>query len=137
MEITTEYKYISKIYEYRISRVGLRYDGIMHIDIKSNELFTADDYKDVLKAVFEVGHGQKFLNLITIGKFTTADHDSRELSTSLEGGLYKLADAFVIQSLSQKLVANFYMNFHKPSVPTRFFNSEVEALEWLKQQKQF
>jgi hypothetical protein len=127
-----EEDYISEIIQLRICRVALRADGILHIDIKGDELFNLEDCKTLIAAAGEISKGEKFLNLITLGKFTIADHDARALSTSKEGCIYKLADAFVINSLPQKVVANFYMNFHKPYVPTHFFNSQKEAVKWLK-----
>lgn len=120
------------VQEGRISKIALRTDGILQIDIKANELFQAGDFNELMAAAYKIGKGKKFYNLITVGEYTIADHAARVLSTSKEGSYYKLADAFVINSLPQKLVANFYMNFHKPFVPTRFFNSKSEALTWLK-----
>jgi hypothetical protein len=42
------------------------------------------------------------------------------------------ADAFVIYSLPQKLVGNFYLKVNKPPVPTRFFKTPEEAIRWLR-----
>ena len=134
MELTTE-EYISEVLHYKISKVALRPDGILHFSIKSDELFFVKDYHDLMDAAYKIGNGKKFLNLITIGKHTTPDHHARVLSTSKEGCIYKIADAFVICSLSQKLIANFYMNFHKPFVPTKFFTNKEEAVKWLNSQK--
>lgn len=44
-----------------------------------------------------------------------------------------VADAFVIQSLPQKLLAHFYKVFVKPERPTAFFKKKDDALAWLKQ----
>lgn len=124
-------KFISDVIECRISQVALRPDGILLITIKPEELFSVSDYRELMDAAQSIGKGEKFLNLIIVGAHTVPDHDSRSLSTSEKGSKYKLADAFVISSLSQKLIANFYMNFHKPYVPTHFFNDEKKAIEWL------
>jgi len=42
-----------------------------------------------------------------------------------------MADAFVIKSLSQKIVANLMIKINKPSVPTRFFDKIEDAEKWL------
>lgn len=124
-------KFISDVIQCRISQVALRPDGILLINIKSEEFFSVSDYQELMDAAKSIGKGEKFLNLIIVGEHTIPDHDSRVLSTSQKGSKYKLADAFVINSLSQKLIANFYMNFHKPYVPSRFFTDENKAIEWL------
>ncbi len=44
------------------------------------------------------------------------------------------ADALVINNLPHRLLADFYLKFNRPDIPTRFFSSEEEAREWLKTQ---
>lgn len=46
---------------------------------------------------------------------------------------FSMADAFVIKSFAQRLILNFYIRFHKPSLPTSVFKDKEEAMEWLKQ----
>lgn len=127
-----EVKYVSEIIENRISKVALRQDGILHIDILKEEHFDVKDYDDLMESAKRIGKGLRFLNLITVGNYTLADSNARKKSTCLEGSLYKMADAFVIESMSQKIVANFYMKVNRPIVPTQFFTSQTEALKWLK-----
>lgn len=106
-------------------------EDILLIDILPNCDFEMKDYHQLMNAASEIGHGKKFYNIINVGEYTTPDHESREASTSVEGALYKRADAFVIHSLPQKIIANFYMTFHKPVIPTRFFNTMEGAREWI------
>ena len=44
------------------------------------------------------------------------------------------AVAIVTRSLANKLVGNFFINFHKPLSSSRIFNDEETALEWLRTQ---
>lgn len=44
------------------------------------------------------------------------------------------ADAFVINNLPHRLLADFYLKFNRPDIPTRFFSSEAEARAWLSTQ---
>jgi len=41
------------------------------------------------------------------------------------------AEAFVVNSLPTRLIANFYMKFNKPPNPTKIFNTVEKAEEWL------
>lgn len=43
----------------------------------------------------------------------------------------RIADAFLVRSLSMRLIANFFIRVTKPKIPTRLFTSEVEAFKWL------
>lgn len=115
-----------------ISLVQQIEDDVLFIDILPNCDFVLKDFHQLMNAAREIGDGKRFYNLINVGEYTTPDHESRTASTSIEGSIYKKADAFIIHSIPQKFIANFYMNFHKPTVPTRFFNTMDGAKEWIK-----
>lgn len=126
-------KIISEIVQTRISKVYLREDRILQIDIKPGHHFHSRDFLDLVDAAYKIGGGIKFKNLIVVGEHTVPDHDARELSTSEKGSRLKIADAFVINSTVQAMIANVYMRIHKPFVPTRFFKNKEDAVKWLKQ----
>ena len=125
----------STVVNTRISSVSVREDGILYIDIKPDCDFTLTDFNELVDAAYVLGDGKKFLNLIHVGNHTVPDNEARIASCSAEGSKYKVADAFVITSTAQALVANFYMKFNAPFVPTKFFKHEDDALEWLQQFK--
>ncbi|MFL5753245.1 MAG: hypothetical protein ACJ76F_07560 [Bacteroidia bacterium] len=126
-------EYISEKLELRISSIQLREDGIMHIDIRGDELFVLKDVHELIEAAGKIGGGARFPNLITIGEYTIPDAEARKFASSPEGSIYKTADAFVIKSFSQVLVANFYVKVNKPFVPSHFFKKTEEAEKWLGQ----
>jgi hypothetical protein len=45
-----------------------------------------------------------------------------------------VASAFVLNSLATRLTGNFFIRFHKPVNPTRLFNDEKKAFDWLRAQ---
>jgi len=118
-----------------ISTVKLIEDDVLFIDIIPNSDFVLKDFQQLMDAAKKIGRGKKFYNIINVGEYTSPDHESRVASTSDEGSIYKIADAFVIHSFPQKVIANFYLNFHKPVVPTRFFNTIEGAKEWIEKLK--
>ena len=116
----------------RISTMYVREDGILQIDLSDNELFSLEDAFEIIKNAEVLGGGKKFLNLIVAGKGTMVDEAARKYSSSVEGCKYKLADAFVLNSLAQKLIGNFIIKINKPAVPTAIFTDIEEAVKWLK-----
>lgn len=60
------------------------------------------------------------------------DHEIRDHMTSKSRIETVIADAIVITNFAHQLVANFYMRYHKPQIPTKIFRTEQKALEWLK-----
>lgn len=127
--------YSTEVIKCRISEVSMIDEETLFIDIEPNHEFILDDFYELMEAAKKLGGGRRFYNLVHVGSHCLPTHEARTASTSIEGSIYKLADAFVIHSFSQKLVANFYMNFHKPVVPTKFFNDLGSAREWLDQLK--
>ncbi len=124
-------KLYMKPIETRITTLYVREDGISVLDIKPNEMFNLKDAEEAIAAAYAIGKGKKFKNLILVGEHTIADIEAVKLSCSEKGSVYKLADAFVINSLPQKLIANFYIRVVKPVTPTRFFTKPEDAEKWL------
>jgi hypothetical protein len=87
---------------------------------------------NALETIFE---GKKFPLLIVTGEYTLPTPEARAYIATPESDPYASAEAYVVKSLSQKLVGNVYLSFNKPARPTRIFNSEEKALEWLQQFK--
>lgn len=48
-----------------------------------------------------------------------------------------IAIGLVIQSASQRLLANFYFRIKKAPFPIKFFKTEAEAVNWLQEQLKF
>ena len=117
--------------ETRITSLYVREDGVLVLDIKPNQVFNKRDAEEAIAAAYAIGKGKRFKNLILVGEHTIADIEAVKLSCSKKGSIYKLADAFVINSFPQKLIANFYMRVVKPVIPTRFFTKREDAEKWL------
>jgi hypothetical protein len=67
-----------------------------------------------------------------IGKYMNATKEAREFGASAEGLKNSIAEAYVFDSLPHRIIANFYIKFNKPTVPTKFFKTKIEAEVWLK-----
>jgi hypothetical protein len=111
----------------------IREDGIFQIDVKADELFSLQDAIEVKTQKEKICGNKQTPNLWIIGAHSNPDHEAREYACLKENISFHSADALVISSLSQRIVANFYLKVNKPPVPTKFFLSEKEAEEWLQQ----
>jgi len=117
----------------RISKVYLKSEDTLYIDIEQDQEFTAEDNDELKYAAKELGNGRRFYNLIKVGPLTIATKESLDAVCSVEGSQYKLADAYVISSLPQKLIGNIMLRVNRPVVPTKFFHSIQEAEDWLEE----
>ena len=113
--------------------VQLLDNGIIKIDMLDG--FTIDLEESVqiniaqgelLKGVKEPG-----LTLMIADSTTQFTNDARGFSASKEGLRFSTAEALVVKTLAQRLVVNFYLKINKPSVPSKAFDTEESAIEWL------
>jgi hypothetical protein len=123
---------ILKQVELKSVHIKLRSDGIMQLDMKPYDGFTVNDLKEINNEIGILGEGKAFPNLVVVDHFLNADKDVREYSASEESLRYTIADAFVVKLLAVKFIGNFYIAFNKPARPTQIFNSQEEAIKWLK-----
>ena len=102
----------------------------MNTVFEDNILITIADVTEALNWVESLGH-KKYLNLFEGGYNTDFDVFVREYASSAEENNYTIADAIITTTLSLNMVAKFYIQFNKPHMPTKVFNSRDEAIEWL------
>ena len=69
--------------------------------------------------------------LLDAGKFTSITAEAREISATEEFSKNLIAKAFVIHSIPQRIVGNFYIKVNKPFASTKLFTSKEKAIEWL------
>lgn len=112
--------------------VSIRKDKIILVEIKSNDEVELEHAEQIIKGIEELSGGKKHPVLILVDKFTLPTSEVREYLALPETALYTSAEAYVLTSFSQKLAGNIYLSFNKPARPTKFFNSEDKAVEWLK-----
>lgn len=59
--------------------------------------------------------------------------EARDFARKIEPKQPFTACAVVVNSLAYKILANFYVVFHKPVKPFKVFNSKESAIQWLEQ----
>ena len=106
-------------------------NGLIHYFIKPNSHLTFDDITSITEFSDKKGFNGKYLNLYEFGENSDANNDVRSWAAKDSGNHHTVADAFVINSLAQKMIADFYLKFHKPERPTKVFNNREKAVKWL------
>lgn len=77
--------------------------------------------------------GKPHAVMVIAGERTEASPEARQYAaTNIPEG--RVAEAVVVKSLTVRLLGNFYLQFHKPGVPTKLFDDRYEAMHWLKMQ---
>jgi hypothetical protein len=121
--------------ELRTSVLSLREDGIMQMDMRAVDEFTLEDARECAEAIRQIAKDKKIALLATINHYVSMDKDVREFWASELLESCVKCEAFVIENVSMKMIAKFYILFNKPKRPTQLFTSEKSAIAWLKELK--
>jgi hypothetical protein len=112
-------------------RASRRSDGLLQLTIRPGTYATLAMVKEAIEALGKAGGGECCPLLIVAGKDTTVTTEAMEYMSKQESDPYSKAEAYLISSISQKLLGNFYLSFNKPKKPTRIFTKQSDAEEWL------
>ncbi len=112
--------------------VSLLKGNIIEVQYSDNEIIEVDDSLAVNSACLKLVEKTPFAVLIITGMFTNFSAEARELAARNTLPGERVATALVADTLSHKLVGNFYLKFNKPELPTRMFESRDEAFDWLR-----
>lgn len=109
-----------------------KHEDLYEIDVFANSEFGFAELRQLIEVQREMG-GTRLPVLVLCGEYTTSDVSFLKHLSKNGNDPYSSADAFVIQSIAQKLVANFYIKMVRPERPTKFFTGKEEAMKWLRQ----
>ena len=106
--------------------------GFLKVVLSDDAEISKDDVVEQRKITSDLTGNKPHVVLAITGRRTSATKEAREYSASNipEG---RVAEAILIKSLPVRLMGKFFINFHKPTVPTKMFDSESEAMLWLNQ----
>ncbi len=120
-------------HELSFATVFLKEENLVYVLFKPNSEIGEKEVIEILSVCKELSNNQT-LNYLHI-------HEDYSSCYSIEGRQYltKHQSSFnykslgvVVKSLSQRMIANFYIRSAKPSFPYKVFSEEVEAEKWSK-----
>lgn len=106
--------------------------GIILIKINAHTEIEKQDIHTILHHAEQLSQGGLYTQLVdmtALGIYSS--QETRQYAATEMQYPNKVADALVVRSLSEKLIANFYIRINKPKIPTRLFNNEESAIKWL------
>lgn len=108
-------------------------DGICRTCVKPNIDITIEDAVNNTKAVTSLYVDKKFPLLIDSRLIKSMSYEARHHFSVRDRETKTCAFGIIISSSVSRVLGNFYLGITKPLVPTRLFENETEAIEWLKQ----
>jgi hypothetical protein len=91
------------------------------------------DVEEMRGIYLKFSNNESFAILLDATHPSTLIPEARVLLASEEFAVKRIAAAFVTRSLASKIIGNFFIQFNKPASPTKMFNDEKSALEWLQE----
>ena len=112
-------------------RLRLLSNGVVHYTYLANSIVDEKEHQLNHNALVEVSGNKKTPILIDANDFINLTPEARRLIRELEEIVPISQRAIVICSFSQRILANFYIKFYKPIVPTKIFENYDYAMKWL------
>ncbi len=116
----------------RLCQIKLRSDYILQVNTTKDVEYGTSEAAQVIKNMLDFADNKQFYVLIVSGDYANVTYESIKLLSSPIAMSYSLAKAYVINSLPQKLMANFYLKTLKTNKPVKFFRNQTDAEQWLK-----
>lgn len=109
-------------------------EGILQLNL-SDISYEIDHLDEIHEATKLLCRGEKILQLINTTPYSSVSTEARRKMGGPKYTAYSRAEAFVIHSLAQRILGNYYLKFDRPVVPTKLFTDYNKAMAWLKNQK--
>ncbi len=122
-----------KIKDFRLAR--LEFDeqtNILYYRVNQDQEIDIEEMGEMIEYVKGFIGERKHLALIDFGGSLTSTPEARkQYADDPYIKAYRIADAFLVKSVSVRILANFFIKVTKPKVKTKLFSDEVEAVKWL------
>lgn len=115
-----------------VFKISIHQNKYYIIEVFDKQEFTISDLKELVVLQSEMGE-KKLPVLILCSQYTTGDVDMLKYLSKNQNNPFSLADAFVINTMAQKIIGNFYLKLISPERPTKMFSNKEDALIWLSQ----
>jgi len=108
-------------------------EGIQYVYINEQIELTPEMLEHIHSIGKRMSGGKKYAILADIHREVTSTPEARVYGARNEFMGNHLAYALLAKSVPVKLMANLFIHFNKPTVSSRMFTREEDAITWLKQ----
>lgn len=108
--------------------LGLRADGIMHLEWKPGVDVLTEDARAAVTAINDLSADRDRPLLVDMRNVGSMSAGARQVFSVPHAAS---VIALVGESHVDRVIANFFIGVRRPERPTRFFTSEKDAVAWL------
>ncbi len=116
------------------SVITRRPDGIVEIRCADNFIYEKQHIMQNHSCLRKIAGNGKILVLSITGPYTLISSEARSYTAQGHHKDFIAAEAFLISSMAQRIIANFYLKVSRPVVPANVFQhkDKEKAEEWLR-----
>ena len=107
-------------------------DGVLRYVCAEGAVITVTDADEQIAEAARLTDGRKVPWLVDYRRIEHADHDARSRFATPEAAGLTSAMAILVGSTVGRLLGEFFARIQRPPYPVRLFDSEGEALAWLR-----
>jgi hypothetical protein len=107
-------------------------DGIVRTKVKPEAEISVNDAMENTEVVTSFYVDKKYPILIDSRNIKSMTREAREHFSARGRDPKTSAFGIIIKSPISRVVGNFFLGLNKPAVPTKLFDNEKDAVEWLK-----
>ena len=104
-------------------------EEIYYAHFSSNEWLEGSDFEDSFDAYHNLTKGKPFKVIVEFGAHVQISSEARLVAQ--ENKVPAIAEALIINSLGQRILANFYMKIKHQQRPTKVFKNFQDAKTWI------
>ncbi|MCD6017421.1 MAG: hypothetical protein K0S53_542 [Bacteroidetes bacterium] len=119
------------VIELEYACIQLLANKIVKVEMFDDVIIGLNECRGINNAIGQLSGGTEVPVLMVPGYHTHFLPESRDFSASEEGQKYTMGDALVVSNLGQRILMQFYLKFNKPPKPSKAFDTEAHAVEWL------
>lgn len=108
-------------------------DGILFAKYHAGVYIDLNAAKNILAERLAYCQGKSFPSLVDSTQVKYWTREARAFMATPENNQLFKAMAILVNSRTAEVIFNYYLYFNKPSIPTKSFRVEAEALKWLQQ----
>lgn len=122
----------NNIYTTRVEKIWITKEGVIHIEVLPNCYSEFEDAKRSIALCKKLTEKGKRFFIIDLSNGRGASYQSFKYYGGEEAAKICKAAAIIKKTPLSNLVANFFIGIYKPLYPTKLFDSEAAAYEWVK-----
>jgi hypothetical protein len=107
--------------------------GVIYGAYKPNVVVDLEAAKRIAADRISLSNGTDYPQLSYIDGLSSVTKEARDYFSKNDGIKHMKRLALITTSPISRIVGNFWLQISRPTVPTRLFASEEEALNWLKE----